>query len=471
MVGGLRIKTITNNDGITAKNKVTSYDYTTTDYGGIKSTGILYSRPAYVQTLRNEIYKQVGYGNPSGYNCSPNGCAACEIGSGLPYYKSGGSVRPMATTQGYHIGYMQVMETQTGNGKSIYKYYGTNNLTTPWVQTGDVAVLKVKTTICYPSIPTFPSLPLPFEFIRGELKYESSFDETGRILKEKTYEPIFVENSIGTLGFIASRLPDGYGEQFWGTIYELKTAKKVQTNTTEKIYDINGNILVSTSSNFYESPYHNQITRVINTNSKGVTLEKKIKYTFDFRTTACNSISDCSQTYLTSVANATAIFNGTQYCVTPTGAAAACRYLAFQQYRRDISLARIAYVSCRKSNFTNPINAFKTAHDIAKTNADAELKPILELQDNFRNPSIETSNWKNGNLLGADFFRYDYSTMPVGKVYINKLQSIKLATPNLLFNPVVVNTANNSIVKDSRYQDETFVKYYNGNLSEIIGKD
>jgi hypothetical protein len=51
-VSGLRIKTITNNDGITPNNIITSYNYTA---GGSTSTAVLYSIPTYLQTVRNSI--------------------------------------------------------------------------------------------------------------------------------------------------------------------------------------------------------------------------------------------------------------------------------------------------------------------------------------------------------------------------------------------------------------------------------
>jgi hypothetical protein len=69
-IGGLRIKTITNNDGISPTNNITSYSY----LSGTQSTGILYSRPIYVQSVRNDNYALVWpYANVNGCTGAMNG--------------------------------------------------------------------------------------------------------------------------------------------------------------------------------------------------------------------------------------------------------------------------------------------------------------------------------------------------------------------------------------------------------------
>lgn len=118
-----------------------------------------------------------------------------------------------------------------------------------------------------------------------------------------------------------------------------------------------------------------------------------------------------------------------------------------------------------------PGNTFQTYHDNAKAAADAELKPILQLQDNFANNPVEVTKWKNGNLSGAVFSRFDYSTAPAGKVYLNKVQAINLAATSSTFTNAATSAGNTSIIKDSRYKDETLAKFYNGNLAEITSKD
>jgi YD repeat-containing protein len=148
-----------------------------------------------------------------------------------------------------------------------------------------------------------------------------------------------------------------------------------------------------------------------------------------------------------------------------------CISTAYLNYLRCLATSRANYVTYRRTNFTDPTNNFKTYHDNAKAGADAELKPILQLQDNYENSAIETSKWKNGNLLGATFSRFDYSANPAGKVYINKVQAINLNATSSTFTNAATNGANNGIVKDNRYLDESFVKFHNGNLAELTSKD
>src|SRR2546423_4242067 len=93
------------------------------------SSGILYSRPTYIQILRNDVQALVW--GTSGY---PNGCTNPDNPPSLKdYFRSPSSIRPMQNVQGNHIGYNEVYVTQSGNGYSVYKYYGSNiwdNITT-----------------------------------------------------------------------------------------------------------------------------------------------------------------------------------------------------------------------------------------------------------------------------------------------------------------------------------------------------
>jgi hypothetical protein len=459
-VGGNRIKTITHNDGVTPNNIVTSYSYLG-DNG--QTSAILYSKPAYVGIIRNDLIQNTGYWTITGFTpyMSVNGCTALPDAT---YFKSPSSIRPMATTQGYHIGYAHLKTSQTGNGYSVYKYFGTSGLS-PWqVSNGDVAIRTVTTAGCDANAPNYPPAPLPIDFKRGELQYEAHYNQGGQMLKEATYNPVYVNSAVTTPGFIVVY----QGGQTLGTKYELTTARKTQTQVTETVYNPGGGSLTTTSTSYNESPYHHEVTRVNATNSKGEVMETKKKFAFDFRLSTSDGIADGYPQYntdcascLTAKNNAMAACAGNSQCITT----------AYLNYLQCLTTARVNYVAYRRTNFTNPSNTFKTYHDNAKAAADAELKPILELQDFYQNPSIETGKWKNGNLLGATFSRYDYSTTAAGKVYLNKVQAINLAATSSTFTNAATNSGNNSIIKDSRYQDESSVKFYNGNIAEIISKD
>jgi hypothetical protein len=465
-IGGNRIKTITHNDGVTANNIITSYSYTQDN--PLLSSAILYSRPAYVGIVRNDIIKDIGYFNATGALVpNPFGPYGCITTPAASYYKSPSSIRPMATTQGNHIGYAQVKVAQTGNGYSLYKYYGATGVP-PWLANpGDIAIRTLNNAGCDANAPNYPPAPLPFDFMRGELKYQAQYNEAGQMLKETNYTPAYQESTVFTPAFIVVR--SGANYQMLGTKYQIGTSKKISDAITEKVYNpADGNYLTTTSTTYYESPFHHQATRTVTTNSQGTAIETKMKYAFDIRLSTCDGIADGYPQY----SNTYSSCNGTYVTAKLScGSNGQCQGNAYLNFITCATNARINYVNYRKTNFTNSTNTFQTYHNTAKTSADAELKPILQLQDNYENPVIETTKWKNGNLLGASFSRYDYSTVPAGKVYINKVQAINLSATTATFTNAATNATNNGIVKDTRYKDESFVKFYNGNLAEITGKD
>ena len=458
--GGSCISKITHNDGVTANNMVTTYSYLGDDG---KSSGILYSRPVYVGILRNDILKNVGYWTTTGFQqyISMNGCST--VPNAL-YFKSACSIRPMASTQGNHIGYSQVTVTQSGNGHSVYKYYGSVNIPIGQANAGGISTTAVTVAGCDANQPNFPFPPVPFDYMRGELQYEAHYNEDNQKLKETYYNPVFVQNPVTTPGFIVAN----QGGQLMATKYELTTSKKTQTQVINNEFDpVTSTSLSTTSTSYNESAFHHEVTRTNTTNSKGEVLETRKKFAFDFRISTCDAIADGYPQYVTNCANYLTSYNSSAVSCAGNNVCLTNNYLA---YLANLATARVTYINWRKSNFTNPTNTFQTNHTTAKNAADAELKPVLDLQDNFQNSLIEVTKWKNNNLMNALFSRYDYSTMPV-KVYINKVQAINLSSTSPSFTVAATNTGNTSIVKDSRYLDEMVVKFYNGNLAEITAKD
>jgi YD repeat-containing protein len=457
MVGGLRIKSITNNNAVTSNNTVTNFSYETNG----QATSVLYGRPTYVQVVRNDILKNIGTYNT--VSCSPNGCVSCDIGNSVTYVQNPGTTRPMGTTQGAHIGYNEVKVSQTGNGHSIYRYYGSQY----WDNIhDDIAYRNVDIkTPCNPNSPNYPSAPLPTEFMRGELKYEGHFNETGQVLKETDYVPLYTDNPSTTPCFIGERTPGAALAQI-GTFYELKTAKKVQTEITERNLVPGSGYMVNTKTVYYESPFHNQPSREVSVNSLGQAVESKMKYVADYRIPACDAISNGVQDYINNANSLLGQFytQSNSQCGT-----ANCRWIAYQYYMHNLSIARRAYVENRKNNFTNAVNNFKTNHDNAKATADADLKPILELQDQFQNLPVEITSWKSNQLTGAGFSKYDFESGSTSKVYMNKFFSINLAAPSSTF--AVSSNTSSTLSKDIRYTEEGSYVFKNGNPSESKKKD
>jgi hypothetical protein len=160
-IGGLRIKTITQSDSVFNQNDiVTNYSY---DVNG-QSSGILYSRPTYVQIIRNNIIAQYGFGGSKPNILYTHGCLVPETGNNNQiYFVSPCPVIPMTNSQGNHIGYNEVKVSQANNGYSIYRYYGSNLWDSNF---NDVAYRNVNPKKCLSSIPTVPQPPLPFEYNR-----------------------------------------------------------------------------------------------------------------------------------------------------------------------------------------------------------------------------------------------------------------------------------------------------------------
>jgi hypothetical protein len=451
LVGGLRIKKISSINLTTAINKITNYSYLD---NAQKSTGILYSRPIYIQALRNDILGEVGLGGGAGSYPNnvetPYGCP--NIGPPI-FIVSGSSTRPLDVTQGGHIGYNQVKVSEVNNGFKIYRYYGSNY----WDNIiGDVCVRDMSQGLCSFAIPNTPAADLPHEYKRGELKYEGSFNENGQVINSTDYYVTFEENLMVT--------PCVKSEAFAGTwqntFFNLKTSKKKEAKSIAFSFDNNGNSITTTTTTYFESLFHNQPTRIVTADSKGFASEQKIKSTYDY-TNSCDVISTANQEYNTNFNSTTSQY---QFSLLNDNSSNS-RRTKWQNYQASLNSIRSAHVT----RLLNESTSFSTCLLNSKNNADVSLKPILDLRSRFINLPIETSTWKNGNLLSSTFTKYDYVTNPPIFPYPSKIQSIKLATPTTIFTPSVV--SGNTITKDSRYVDEAALKFDNGNVVETVGKD
>ena len=470
-VGGLRVKTITHDDGITPNDINTFYSYA---YPNGQSTAVLYSRPAYIGIVRNDLIKNVGYWHPGssgGFDpfITVNGCPSLPDAS---YYVSPSSVRPMGSTQGYHIGYSEVKVTQTGNGSSIYDYYGNYNGNYPWNgSTADIAITTAVTAGCDGSAPNYPPAPLPFEFLRGELKREWHYTESGTLLQDIYYTPTYTNVAVTTPGFIVVPRSNGNGVQLLGTEYDLVNARKTQMVTIKTDY-LNGNSTVTTTTDTYGSAFHHQVTNHTIATSTGDNLSSVMKYAWDFRVASCDAIADGWSSYQSACSTCLTTYNNDYNACAPGSSHQQCVTTAYLNYLQCTTNARVNYVSYRKTNFTNPTNTFQINHNTVKNNnADGELKPVLELQDEYKNPVIETSGYKNGNLISASFNRFDYGMHSSAFVYPNKLQTLFPATFATTFINAATSASGTSVTKDSRYKDEALYKFDQGNPAEATGKD
>ena len=471
MVGGLRVKKTILHDAVNeSQNIETNYSYV--DDNG-KTTGNLYSRPTFVQVLKNSGarfgYRPFDYLTIGGVARAFDYDFSSEVTAEMPYFSGGGGDRKalmspspllaMSTTQGNHIGYNEVRISKIDNGYSIYRFYGSDI----WDQNNKEVSNRIYDRSAFPDAPEYPEAPLPFEFKRGNLKYEGHFSQSGKLLKEVTYYPTYTNSTETTNGI---RVYTEFRCAAFSTIteYELKSSKKTQEIVEEQIYDPHSNTYLSNVKTLiYGSPNHNEVTDVQVSNSKNQLLSTKTKYAFDYIPVNCVQANNCKSTfdnfmtsrYLQLQLDLSNCTQGDDNCIKIKKA----------EYYLSVMQARQNYYACRQLLNDNKSTCLASAITVAYP----MLKPVLELQNKFMNPAIEISSWKDGKLSKAVFNQFDYSTVPSNFVYIKKTEAIDLADLSETF--TISTVSNNTLIKDSRYETETEFTFNDGNLVNAKGRD
>jgi hypothetical protein len=467
LVGGLRVYKITKHDGFSPDN-VTTYDYAASDPS--QSSGILYSKPTVIQILRNDLHAKLL--TPS---FDPGGCFVSPESPGKGYVISPTSIRPMNTTQGYHIGYSQVKVSQTGNGSSVYRYYGD----LPYnVSHDDVATRSlVSTSVCDPAYPSWPEPPPAFDYVRGTLKYEGQFNNNGIEVKRiDYYTPDFEQNKVSSPALIVLH-PKGSSGTWAITHYNIYSSRKTHQQVDETVFDLMGaNGITTTTNMWYGSAYHHQLTKKTVTNSKNEVITTNYVYAPDFRVAAADAINDGYITYTSAIANA-GIANSSNTincnsCTANTLACLNCKVYVYNNYICDLAVARRNYLTALK-NISSVVNIasstpslYTTTFNSAKTNADALLKPILEMQNQNILQPVEATSWRGSNLTGAKFTLFDFAASPANALYAKTVQTIYQFAPGSTYTAPSTSSNGTSIVKDSRYLNYSQNKFNNGNLIE-----
>jgi len=458
-VGGLRILKITQHDAVDVNNNiVTNFDYTNSTN---RSSGILFSKPVYIQKLRNDMQMDLNVWS----GVTPDGCPPQTEAI---YQRH--SLQPMQTTQGSHIGYEVVKVKRTNNGTSMFRYSpGSINI----VDHSCIAITNVLMDgSCTIAIPNYPAAPLPNDFLRGELIYEGYFTEAGNKISEKEYYPQYQENPITTPGCIFTTI----GDLVLPTFYELKTAKKISNRIVERTFGMDGIANTElTSETFCESNYHHQPTRSLTTYSTGKTTEQKFKYPQDFIVpTFYNNIPVSNYSSYTNAVNSfpsnyQAAMN---QCSNYTGLQRSLCLgdVWYNQYLRAVSTARVNYINYRKTNFLNSVNTYQTNHDFAKASANSELSTILWMQDGFVHSPVEESHWKNSKLLKGAYTLFNNKREDQFGIYPEKVFTLDVTAPTTSFTSSAVASDNISIARDSRYKESASFDFTNGVLIGIANR-
>lgn len=454
IVGGLRIKKITKSGAdITSPQVVENYTY---EENG-RSSGYLYERPYYIAPLRSDLIAKLGMvavEDSNSPNIFPEGCVYFPGQTEVPTVISPISTIPMSNVQGNHVGYASVRVDQSLNGYSVYKY-NTPNLMELSVK--DVAVRNFVTGVCDPSSPSFPTVPLPFEFERGELKAEYHFDAGNQLLKTayykysfdstKVYTPAIIVKSVLNLGrTFAEYQLRGYWKK-----YVVRNQVLLDRQTFKEIEE--------TDTTFFNSPFHRSVTRKTIDQSTGGSLVSNFKYAFDYRLPATAAVSDGWSAYMTDCNTC-----HTEYInrITAPTATTGSKKVDFHRYRMCLAIARKNYVNYRRLNFTDPGNNVNTVHLNYLANADSEFKPILEMQNQFINSQVEVTSYRNGKLARGVYNRFSFENV-LPNVYLSEVKQFNLADPAPY---LPTGNTNSSIVKDPRYESEFLYRNLNGNTIE-----
>jgi hypothetical protein len=273
--GGLRIKTITDFDGLDHdKDIIKNYSYKQTAAPTVTSGKVL--------TL--PVFAKRGW---------------CSSNQSHPLTLFVNSIAPLGSTMGSFVGYGEVTVEHNGNGKVISKFHlpatagvdkedcdmnGNNciyNRTKsilsfgPWGAGGSTTCLK----------DNFPYADNPnYDWNRGSLLEELIYDNQNRLVKKNVNEYIIKDYKkipCITSSLLTKNVRGTPAWNAWDYWFYFKTALhyyisgwKVMNKQTTTIYDVNnpGSQLVTSTSYFYDNPTHKQLSRTASVNSSGQTM-------------------------------------------------------------------------------------------------------------------------------------------------------------------------------------------------------
>lgn len=461
-VGGLRINKITQFDPVSQTNKITNFSYLVPN--STLTSGILFSRPTYIQVFRNDWF-----GISNTFSPSSNGCHSDvpdNLISNRPLLYSDNPLRPMETTQGNHMGYKFVRVTGEGSsGYSEYEYYAD-----PLPNNSSIAITTVPNPgTCDLTIPNYPPAPISKNFFRGELHFQRDYLQNNQILKEVELLPNFSANNITTPGIVFYNYATCGGSSSTPftaeTTYEIYTAKKTWVIKREKLFQQDGSYIMNESATYYESPNHSEPTRTLSYSSTGETIEQKIKYAFDFKTFNITQPVFPSSNFM---AHYNAVLYGSPGYIndfnTCFGYASPCFDPLTTAFRNSLWQDRKNFVNWRRINYTNPNSVSKTNQANFKAAANEDLKTLLWMQDINMNSPVEITNWNNGNVVSANLIKYNNLRGDAFGVYPSKTQKIDLGQSVSNFTASSVSGDKKDLVTDSRYTDLASVEFNKGRI-------
>ena len=268
MIGGLRVKSITQTDGVNHSNDLVT-NYTYQGANGVSSGFTTVLPPNYYQ---NSLINSSGG--------TDNYAVSLQANTG---------VIPAATIQGSPVGYSQVVESVAGYGKTVYQY----------TSLSDYAPLY--TSLPYP----YPNMPLLADWAYGLPKMTTVYDANGLVVRtlqnvyNVTITPLTTDNYrsmkmaykteaqgevFGNLTCAAEASAYNFQYQF----YYPTTGITQMAQTIATDYPANGKNLVNTTVYTYDPTYYT-LTSTATTDSKGETITKIPFYLFQTANTSSSA--------------------------------------------------------------------------------------------------------------------------------------------------------------------------------------
>lgn len=249
--GGLRIKKITNYDGVSSlNNTVRSYEYNLTDGSGI-SSGIIANLPKY-----DYSYTQYSIDNQSNPVCD------------APYHYivfTSNSTHPLGTTNGSYVGYQAVTEKFEGNNSS---YKIVNYFTAANKYPDNISVQ-----------PFFPSTS--YDCRRGLLIRKDYFDAAGNLVRQEKngytvdnslrQEIVNLKVSQNTTCIASSQFANGtYFPESYNAGYYKYISEWIQlTSDTLTEFDNSSTRYITTIKQYEYDPNTLQQNKITTTDSRG----------------------------------------------------------------------------------------------------------------------------------------------------------------------------------------------------------
>ncbi len=278
--GGVRIKQITDYDGIsTAHNMVSNYTYLN------PSTGLSSGKPA---SLPVYAFTRPYTGSGSTQDLWNNATVRSDLD---------------LSSADHSVVYSHAKESKTGSGSLLHEYYtpATNYdasaapscfecSTTDWTPTKTyiartgcaTAGFMANDKITYPFAPN-----INYDFERGLIKSIKAYNETGDLVKESTYS---YQRTGAPVAITGLRWDDNGGFKTYSKYTVYTSSAELTRQVIEKTTDLAPytQIQQTTGTYFYESPFHHQVTRQQVVNSDGTIENTYTKYVKDYNITTMN---------------------------------------------------------------------------------------------------------------------------------------------------------------------------------------